>query len=89
MEGLYVYATRGREEGVANGTKTPQGCLPDHPCGIGAPLPAIFSSTVMRMDTVPVSPVRALHRTLCAYKDDKALSSILVAVGDPPINLSR
>ena len=88
QDGWPVYAAGSRETRVANGKDRSQGCIPDNSGGKGAPLPAIFSSTVRRMDTVSVPPIRTLHRTLCIHEDDQAHSAIPTPVRHPLNNLS-
>ena len=87
QDGGAVYATCYPQTGLVYGEDRPQRRLPHHPSGSRTSLPVILPRTNRRVDAIPIITVRALHRSLCVLKGNKARCLILTPAGDLPDHL--
>ena len=86
QDGETVYATQHDEPGMAYGKIRPKRCTLDHPYSprvLESPYFSGWLSTIT--DAVPLSPIWALHCTICL----KANNLISTGVRNPSDNLSR
>ena len=79
-----VYAAQHGESGMAYGKIRPKRRILDHPYCPRVLESSYFSSwPSTSTDAVPVSPIRALHRSICLFKGHKANNPIPTPVRNP------
>ena len=90
QNGGTVYAAQHGESGMAYGKIRPKRRVLDHPYRPRVLESSYFSGwPPTSTDAVPVSPIRALHRSICLFKGNKTNNSIPTPVRNPPDNLFR
>ena len=88
QDGRLVHVTRGPEERVAHGKNRPERCLSNYSDSTGTSVSAILTDRSWEMGTIPMSPIRALYRTICILKGNKATDWTPETAGNPVNNLS-
>ena len=89
QDGRLVHVTRGSEERVAHGKDRPERRLSNYSDSTGSSVSAILTDRNWEMDTVPMPPIRALYRTVCILKGNKAIDWTPKTAGNPVYYLSR